>query len=212
MRRSDSLENTLMLGKIEGRRRRGNQGWHGWMASPTQWTWVWESSRVGDRQGSLVCCSPWGHKESDMTEQLNWTELNWVGVIIYFVREGSSKLQWDISLSAGGGKELGRISPFQIQTLKLISVIFSLGILLLLSAWHLQVQKPPSLLFSENNYLISFALCTNHLWVSCFSLYPNCQVNLCAFSKFLLFKKSFYFSLKDNCFTVLCWFLPNVNM
>ena len=26
---------------------------------------------VGDGQGSLVCCSPWGHKESDMTEQLN---------------------------------------------------------------------------------------------------------------------------------------------
>ena len=29
---------------------------------------------VGDRQGSLACCSPWGRKESDMTEQLNWTE------------------------------------------------------------------------------------------------------------------------------------------
>ena len=33
---------------------------------------------VGDRQGSLVCCSPWGRKESDTTEWLNWTELNWV--------------------------------------------------------------------------------------------------------------------------------------
>ena len=30
---------------------------------------------VGDGQGSLVCCIPWGHKESDKTEQLNWTEL-----------------------------------------------------------------------------------------------------------------------------------------
>ena len=29
---------------------------------------------VGDRQGSLACCSPWGHKESDTTEWLNWTE------------------------------------------------------------------------------------------------------------------------------------------
>ena len=29
---------------------------------------------VGDRQGSLACCSPWGHKESDMTEQLNCTD------------------------------------------------------------------------------------------------------------------------------------------
>ena len=31
---------------------------------------------VGDGQGSLVCCSPWGHKESDTTKWLNWTELN----------------------------------------------------------------------------------------------------------------------------------------
>ena len=30
---------------------------------------------VDDGQGSLACCSPWGHKESDMTERLNWTEL-----------------------------------------------------------------------------------------------------------------------------------------
>ena len=34
-----------------------------------------QAQGVGDRQGSLVCCSPWGHKELDMTEQLNWTEL-----------------------------------------------------------------------------------------------------------------------------------------
>ena len=33
---------------------------------------------VGDGQGSLACCSPWGHKESDMTELLNWTEAPWV--------------------------------------------------------------------------------------------------------------------------------------
>ena len=33
---------------------------------------------VGDGQGGLACCSPWGHKESDMTERLNWTELNCV--------------------------------------------------------------------------------------------------------------------------------------
>ena len=38
MRRIDSLEKTLMLGKIEGRGRRGNTGQDGWMASPTQWT------------------------------------------------------------------------------------------------------------------------------------------------------------------------------
>ena len=33
------------------------------------------ASGVGDRQGRLACCSPWGHKVLDMTEQLNWTEL-----------------------------------------------------------------------------------------------------------------------------------------
>ena len=32
---------------------------------------------VGDGQGGLSCCSPLGRKESDMTERLNWTELNW---------------------------------------------------------------------------------------------------------------------------------------
>ena len=30
----------------------------------------------GDGQGGLACCGPWGHKELDMIEQLNWTELN----------------------------------------------------------------------------------------------------------------------------------------
>ena len=43
MQTADSLENTLMLGKIEGRRRRGWQRMS-WMASPTQWTWVWVDS------------------------------------------------------------------------------------------------------------------------------------------------------------------------
>ena len=44
MQRTDSLEKTLMLGKIEGRRRRGRQRTRWLMASPTQWTWVWASS------------------------------------------------------------------------------------------------------------------------------------------------------------------------
>ena len=42
--KTDSFENTLMLGKIEGRRRRWPQRIDGWMASPTRWTWVWASS------------------------------------------------------------------------------------------------------------------------------------------------------------------------
>ena len=45
MQRADSFEKTLMLVKIEGRRRGDNRGWDGCMASPTQWTWVWVNSR-----------------------------------------------------------------------------------------------------------------------------------------------------------------------
>ena len=44
MRPADWLEKTLMLGKIEGWRRRGDWGWDGWTGSLTQWTWVWANS------------------------------------------------------------------------------------------------------------------------------------------------------------------------
>ena len=68
MWRAKSLKKTLMLGKIEGRRRKGRQRMNGWLASLTQWTWIWADSR---RWWSLMCWSPWGPKESDVTEQLN---------------------------------------------------------------------------------------------------------------------------------------------
>ena len=42
--KSHSLEKTLILGKIEGKRRKGLRGWDGWMASSTQWIWVWANS------------------------------------------------------------------------------------------------------------------------------------------------------------------------
>ena len=76
MQRVNSLEKTLMLGKIEGRRRRGQQRMRCWMASPTRWTWVWASSWRQWRMGSLECCSPWSCKELDMTEQLNHNKLS----------------------------------------------------------------------------------------------------------------------------------------
>ena len=59
MWRADSLGNTLFLGKIEGMRRRGQQKIDGWMASLTQWTWVWTNSGHSEGQGNLACCSPW---------------------------------------------------------------------------------------------------------------------------------------------------------
>ena len=75
MRRVDSLEKTLMLGGIGGRRKRGRQRmrWHHWLdGRESEWT-PW----VGDGQGGLVCCNSRGCKESDRTERLNCTELNW---------------------------------------------------------------------------------------------------------------------------------------
>ena len=44
MWKASSLEKTLMLGKTDGRRRRGDRRWDGWMASCTQWTWIWANS------------------------------------------------------------------------------------------------------------------------------------------------------------------------
>ena len=57
-----------------------DRGWDGWMALLTRWTWVWVSSRSW-WQGILGCYSPWGHKESDSTERLNWTESHTVHFI-----------------------------------------------------------------------------------------------------------------------------------
>ena len=45
IQRANSLKKTLILGKIKGRKRGDDRGWDGWMASLTQWTWVWTSSR-----------------------------------------------------------------------------------------------------------------------------------------------------------------------
>ena len=64
MQRTDSLEKTLILGKIEGRRRRGQQRIR-WLDS------ISDSMDTGDGQGSQACYSPWGCKEPDMTDQLN---------------------------------------------------------------------------------------------------------------------------------------------
>ena len=77
MQRTDSLEETLMLGKIEGRKRRGWQRmrwldgrWHHQLNGHE----FEQALVVGEGQGSLACSSPWGCKESDTTEWLNWTE------------------------------------------------------------------------------------------------------------------------------------------
>ena len=79
MRRTDSLEKTLTLRKIEGRKRRGWQRMR-WLDELVVHHWLYghefeRAPGVSDGQGSLACFSPWGCKELDMTKWLNWTEL-----------------------------------------------------------------------------------------------------------------------------------------
>ena len=63
-------------GKYWGQEEKGTTedemvGWHQWL----DWYELEQALEIGDGQGALTCCSPWGHKESDMTEWLNWIYL-----------------------------------------------------------------------------------------------------------------------------------------
>ena len=76
MQRADSFEKTLILGTIEGWRRRGWQGMR-WLNGITDSMGMglgglWELVMYRE---AWPCCGSWGHEESDMTEWLNWTEL-----------------------------------------------------------------------------------------------------------------------------------------
>ena len=78
MWRAESFEKTLMLGKIKAGGEGGYRGWDVWMASPTQWTWVWVNSRcwwwIG-KPGVLQCTGSQKVRYNWATE-LNWIELN----------------------------------------------------------------------------------------------------------------------------------------
>ena len=83
MQRANSLEKTLMLGEIEGRKRSGQQRTR-WLDGITDSMDMFEQAPGdGEGQGSLACCNSWGHKESDTTERLNWTETNKTLLINY---------------------------------------------------------------------------------------------------------------------------------
>ena len=76
MQRTDSLEKTLMLGKIERWGEGDNRGWGGWMASPTQWTWVWLNSGSWQWTGRPGVLQSMGLQRvrHDGATKLNWTE------------------------------------------------------------------------------------------------------------------------------------------
>ena len=68
MQRANKLEKTLMLGKIEGKRKRGQQRMR-WLDGIID-SMDMSLNKDGEGQGSLACCSPLGCKDLDMTQQL----------------------------------------------------------------------------------------------------------------------------------------------
>ena len=100
MPRADTLEKTSMLGKTEGRRRRGNRGWDSWVASPTQWTLVWVDSGSWRWTGSPVVLQSMG----SLRVRHDWaTELN-----------GDADIENRFIDKAGGRKE--RVSQMERVT------------------------------------------------------------------------------------------------
>ena len=125
MRRADSFEKTLMLGKIEGRRRgRQRMRWDGWMASPTQWTWVWVDSASWwwtGRPGVLrFMGSQWvGH---DWATDLNWSDLM---VVLFLVFKGISIQSSIVAISNYIPTNSARAFPF-LHTLSSIYCLHTL--------------------------------------------------------------------------------------
>ena len=65
------IRKDFAAGKDWRHEEKGMTGWDGCMASQTPWTWLWANSGRYEGQGSLVCCSPWGHKE--VGHDCDWT-------------------------------------------------------------------------------------------------------------------------------------------
>ena len=103
MWRVDSLEKTLMLGKIECRRRRGWQKMR-WLDGVTDSVDMSLCKTLGfdDGQGGLAFCNSWGHKESDTTKGLDWTEPIWKSFQslfhwMFFIPYSLFLLLWDFN-------------------------------------------------------------------------------------------------------------------
>ena len=80
--RTDSFEKTWCWEGLGAGGEGNDRGWDGWMASPTQWAWVWVNSGSWRWTGRPGMLRPWGRKESETTERLDWTELKSVCLIL----------------------------------------------------------------------------------------------------------------------------------
>ena len=110
MWRADSLEKTLMLGKVEGRRRRGQEKMR-WFDGITNTVDLSEQTLGDSGQGSLVCCSPWGCKESD-TLLSNWTTMT--ATHIHTHRHTHTHTHWETG--SGEERSVSHCSSLESQT------------------------------------------------------------------------------------------------
>ena len=143
IRSADSLEKTLMLGKIEGQWRQEEKGttevemagWHHWLnGHDFGWT-----LGVGNEQGGLVCCSSWCRKELDTTEGLNWTELSrsTLALPVFFLGLASSFRLQKSSHSDGPLLYSLVLLIFLCLLCSLLSLIFSWDTVMGMSLKHL---------------------------------------------------------------------------
>ena len=128
MQRAYSLEKTLVLGKVEGRRRRGLMmvGWHQQLSGHG----FEQTPRDSAKRGSLECCSPWGHKESDRNERLN--KIMQVNLLISrsvtLITSAKSLLSYNVAcmvLGTIGWVSLGEVHYFAYHAVLLLLSRFS---------------------------------------------------------------------------------------
>ena len=165
LRRADSFEKTLMLGKTEGGRRRGGEGddrgWDGWMASPIQWTWVWVNSRSWWWTGRPRVLQSMGLQRvwHNWATKLNWpekTEPYSTGNWIKNIKESKEKMRqkketnvnWESPLCQVLWQELWQIGHCEslmhlfckIACLPSVFIILSGTICPLLSSSHIFIS------------------------------------------------------------------------
>ena len=144
-----------------------DRGQDGWMASWTQWMWVWANSwrwwRTG--QGSLECCSPWGHKESDTTELLNNNNMQ-LNIKKIKIKKISRRPKYTFLCDPTDGSPPGSAIPgiLQARTLEWVAISFSNAwkwkvkvkslsrVWLFATPWTAAYQAPPSMGFSRQEY------------------------------------------------------------
>ena len=170
MRRADSFEKTLMLGKIEGRRREDDRGWDGWMASPTQQTWVWVDSGSWWWTGRPGVLRLMGLQRV----RHDWvTELNWRWLPVDIVTDGypflKKILYWrisDLQSCVSGAQQSDSVT----YIFNLFQILSHIGYYRILSRVAYAISE---VLFSYLFYILLVCVCSSQ-----FLMYPSpCHVS-----------------------------------